>query len=146
MKVRPLLNTVLASHWPLSEEQVCRCLLVSQPSLSSEELRRRCQVLRRVLCLARDETLRPFHHSFAEWMCDVKHCTQRFLCSPANGHAMLAMQLTLKLVLFLWDLSVEVCKGWKGQLIRINSWQQFKMGHLHVAKVLEKNLSGIICP
>ncbi|XP_054279760.1 ankyrin repeat domain-containing protein 50 isoform X1 [Macrosteles quadrilineatus] len=95
-KVRPLLNIVLASERPLSEEQVCQCLLVSQPTLSSEELRRRCQVLRRVLCLARDETLRPFHHSFAEWLCDVKHCTQRFLCSPASGHAMLAMQLTLR--------------------------------------------------
>lgn len=95
-KVRPLLNIVLASERPLSEEQMCRCLMVAQPSISNDELRRRCQVLRRVLCLARDETLRPFHHSFAEWLCDVKHCTQRFLCSPASGHAMLAMQLTLR--------------------------------------------------
>lgn len=96
VKVRPLLNIILASEYPLSEDQVYRCLQVAQPSISHEEFRRRCQVLRRVLCLARDATLRPFHHSFAEWLCDVKHCTRRFLCSPECGHAMLAMQLTIR--------------------------------------------------
>lgn len=38
-----------------------------------------------------DGTRILFHHSFAEWLLDVKHCTSRFLCSPADGHAMLAL-------------------------------------------------------
>ncbi|XP_022662844.1 ankyrin repeat domain-containing protein 50-like isoform X2 [Varroa destructor] len=36
--------------------------------------------------------LRIFHQSFAEWLCDVKHCTQRFLCKPQVGHAMWALR------------------------------------------------------
>lgn len=95
-KVRPLLNIILASEQPLTEKEVCSILSVSQPNLTGEELHRCCQIVRRVLCVARDDTLRPFHHSFSEWLIDVKHSTQRFLCSPASGHAMIAVYLTLR--------------------------------------------------
>ncbi|RZF38779.1 hypothetical protein LSTR_LSTR008149 [Laodelphax striatellus] len=95
-KVRPLLNIILASEQPLTEKEVCSILNVSQPNLTGDELHRCCQIVRRVLCVSRDETLRPFHHSFSEWLIDVKHSTQRFLCSPASGHAMIAMYLTLR--------------------------------------------------
>ena len=37
-----------------------------------------------------------FHHSFAEWLLDVKHCTQKYLCSAIEGHAMLAVYYTLR--------------------------------------------------
>lgn len=37
-----------------------------------------------------------FHHSFAEWLLDVKHCTQKYLCSVVEGHAMLAGYYTLR--------------------------------------------------
>ncbi|CAM4329377.1 unnamed protein product [Lepidochelys olivacea] len=32
-----------------------------------------------------------FHASFAEWLLDVKFCTQRSLCSAAEGHGLLAI-------------------------------------------------------
>lgn len=37
-----------------------------------------------------------FHHSFAEWLLDVKHCTQKYLCSATEGHAMLAAYYTFR--------------------------------------------------
>lgn len=37
-----------------------------------------------------------FHHSFSEWLLDVKHCTRRFLCNAVSGHAALAMYYTLR--------------------------------------------------
>lgn len=37
-----------------------------------------------------------FHHSFSEWLLDVKHCTRRFLCNAIAGHTALAMYYTLR--------------------------------------------------
>ncbi len=34
-----------------------------------------------------------FHSSFAEWLVDVKHCTQRFLVRVGDGHARWALCL-----------------------------------------------------
>ncbi|XP_032878074.1 ankyrin repeat domain-containing protein 50-like [Amblyraja radiata] len=34
------------------------------------------------------------HHSLAQWLVDVKHCTRRYLCSREQGHAALAAWLT----------------------------------------------------
>jgi hypothetical protein len=49
-----------------------------------------------VLAVCKDGTLLLFHHSFSEWLLDVKHCTQKYLCSASEGHAMLAMSYTLR--------------------------------------------------
>ncbi|KAL1139608.1 hypothetical protein AAG570_006590 [Ranatra chinensis] len=95
-KVRPLLNVILASERALTEAEVSSILHSCDKSLSKDDLKRRCQVARRVLNTAPDMTLRPFHNSFAEWLLDVKHCTQRYLCSAASGHAMIIMHLSAR--------------------------------------------------
>ncbi|XP_073990812.1 uncharacterized protein isoform X1 [Rhodnius prolixus] len=95
-KVRPLLNVILASERGLTEAEVSAILSTCDSGLSKEDLKRRCQVARRVLSTAPDLTLRPFHNSFAEWLLDVKHCTQRYLCSAPSGHAMIIMHLTAR--------------------------------------------------
>ncbi|XP_024083826.1 ankyrin repeat domain-containing protein 50 isoform X1 [Cimex lectularius] len=95
-KVRPLLNIILASEKGLTEAEVTSILSTCDNTLSREDLKRRCQVARRVLSTSLDLTLRPFHNSFAEWLLDVKHCTQRYLCSSSAGHAMIIMHLTTR--------------------------------------------------
>lgn len=96
LQVRPLLNVILASERGLTEAEVSAILSTCDSGLSKEDLKRRCQVARRVLSTAPDLTLRPFHNSFAEWLLDVKHCTQRYLCSAPSGHAMIIMHLTAR--------------------------------------------------
>ncbi|BES94896.1 ankyrin repeat domain 50 [Nesidiocoris tenuis] len=93
-KVRPLLNVILASEHGLAEAEICSILSCCDSSLSKEDLKRRCQVARRVLFTASDMSLRPFHNSFAEWLLDVKHCSQKYLCSASAGHAMIIIYLT----------------------------------------------------
>ncbi|XP_014273584.1 ankyrin repeat domain-containing protein 50 [Halyomorpha halys] len=95
-KVRPLLNIILASDRGMTEEEVSNVMVSCEKGMSKEDLRRRLQVAKRVLVVGPDFTLRPFHNSFAEWLVDVKHCTQRYLCSTQAGHAMIIMHLSMR--------------------------------------------------
>ena len=92
--VQPVLNIILAARRPLTELELYSCALTRCTSLTFAEFRRRVDVLSKVLVESRDGTRILFHHSFAEWLLDVKHCTPRFLCSPPEGHAMLALSFT----------------------------------------------------
>ncbi|XP_068086218.1 ankyrin repeat domain-containing protein 50 [Anabrus simplex] len=95
-KVQPLLNVILAARRPLMQDQLYQCVWTSNTSMSRDDFNKRLHLLRRVLAVCKDGTLLLFHHSFAEWLLDVKHCTQKYLCSAADGHAMLAMYYTLR--------------------------------------------------
>ncbi|ROT79366.1 putative ankyrin repeat domain-containing protein 50 isoform X2 [Penaeus vannamei] len=57
---------------------------------------KRWSLLRRVLAPDHELRVLLFHHSFAEWLLDVKHCTQKYLVDVADGHAMLAMCLSVE--------------------------------------------------
>jgi hypothetical protein len=50
-----------------------------QDSIGREDFGKRLNVLKRVL-VKRNGRYLLFHHSFAEWLVDVKHCTQKYLC------------------------------------------------------------------
>ncbi|KAK3913362.1 Ankyrin repeat domain-containing protein 50 [Frankliniella fusca] len=96
-KVRPLLNVLLTTRRPLTREELAACVSTSLPNVSREYFNWRLHLLRRVLVTA-GPGQHPllFHHSFAEWLLDVKHCTQKYLCSAAQGHAMLALWYTMR--------------------------------------------------
>ncbi|CAG9794412.1 unnamed protein product [Diatraea saccharalis] len=73
-----------------------KCLLTKEYSVTREDFNRRLHLLRRILVMERSSGyLSIFHHSFASWLTDVKHCTRRYLCCPLDGHAQLAMYYTL---------------------------------------------------
>lgn len=95
-RVQPLLHALLAARRPLSPEDIFLCLWTRDRTLTREEFARRLVLLSRVLVERDDGCLLLFHHSFAEWLLDVKHCTQKYLCHVSEGHAMLAMMQTLK--------------------------------------------------
>lgn len=94
-KVQPILHVLLAARKPLTVEDIFLCLWTRNQELTREDFGRRLALLSRVL-VEQDGSLLLFHHSFAEWLLDVKHCTQKYLCHASEGHAMLAMMQTVK--------------------------------------------------
>ncbi|XP_075988656.1 uncharacterized protein LOC142984759 isoform X2 [Anticarsia gemmatalis] len=95
-KVRLLLDVVLAARCGVTEEMLYKCLLTKEYAVTRDDFNRRLHLLRRILVMERSTGyLWLFHHSFAKWLLDVKHCTRRYLCCPADGHAALAMYYTL---------------------------------------------------
>ncbi|XP_043274128.1 ankyrin repeat domain-containing protein 50 isoform X4 [Venturia canescens] len=94
-KVQPLLNVILAAKLPITQEILYKCVRTASPTITMEDFNRRLHLLRRVISVSRAGALMLFHHSFAEWLLDVKHCTQKYLCSATEGHAMLATYYTI---------------------------------------------------
>ncbi|EFN67711.1 Ankyrin repeat domain-containing protein 50 [Camponotus floridanus] len=95
-KVQPLLNVILAAKLPITQEILYESVKTACVGITVEDFNRRLHLLRRVISISRAGALMLFHHSFAEWLLDVKHCTQKYLCSATEGHAMLAAYYTLR--------------------------------------------------
>lgn len=94
-KVQPLLNVILAAKCSLNEALLYDIIKVNNPKITPEDFRKRFHLLRRILVVSKSGAIRLFHHSFAEWLLDIKHCTQKYLCNIFHGHCMLAMYYTL---------------------------------------------------
>ncbi|XP_062830431.1 ankyrin repeat domain-containing protein 50 isoform X2 [Anolis carolinensis] len=93
--VRPLLEALLAAPRPLRPGELYAATWTLRPS-PREEFEARLGALRPLLREGPGGTCLFFHASFAEWLCDVKHCTQKYLCRPALGHAALAMSASCR--------------------------------------------------
>lgn len=94
-KVQPLLNVILAAKCALNEALLYDIIKIYNAKITPEDFRKRFHLLRRVLVVSKNGTIRLFHHSFAEWLLDIKHCTQKYLCNIFHGHCILAMYYTL---------------------------------------------------
>ncbi|KAM3862137.1 uncharacterized protein ankrd50l [Diretmus argenteus] len=94
--VRPLLNALLAAPRPLTTQQLFTATWTQDTSLSLQDFQNKLQTLSPLLIDGPGGSKLLFHASFAEWLMDVKYCTQKYLCSIAEGHSMLAMTLTLQ--------------------------------------------------
>lgn len=95
-KVQPVLNVLLAARRPLTVTELYHAVWTKSMALTPDDFQRKLDVLARLLVDGRGGTKTLFHHSFAEWLLDVKHCTQKYLCNAAEGHRMLAMSLTCR--------------------------------------------------
>ncbi|XP_056145493.1 ankyrin repeat domain-containing protein 50 [Lampris incognitus] len=96
LHVRPLLNVLLAAPRPLTPHQLYTAAWTQDTSLSLQVFQSKLQTLSPLLIDGPGSSKLLFHASFAEWLLDVKYCTQKYLCSMVEGHSMLAMVLTLK--------------------------------------------------
>lgn len=96
LQVRPLLNILLASPRPLTLQQLFTAAWSQDTSLTPQDFQSKLQALSTLLIDGPRGSKLLFHASFAEWLTDVKYCTQKYLCSVAEGHSMLAMALTLR--------------------------------------------------
>ena len=95
-KILPILNVILAARRPLMQEELFRSVWTKNTTLTAEDFESRLQLLSKLLIEGKDGSKILFHHSFAEWLLDVKHCTQKYLCLASEGHGMLAMSSTLR--------------------------------------------------
>ncbi|XP_059199376.1 ankyrin repeat domain-containing protein 50 [Centropristis striata] len=94
--VRPLINVLLAAPKPLTPQQLFTAAWTHDNLLSLQDFQNKLQTLAPLLIDGPGGTKLLFHASFAEWLTDVKYCTQKYLCSRTEGHSMLAMALTLQ--------------------------------------------------
>ncbi|XP_073517192.1 uncharacterized protein [Phyllobates terribilis] len=95
--VRTLLNVILASPAPLSRPLLHKAVWTKQMKAWRAEEFSKC--LASISMLLRPEDSAQvvlFHHSFSEWLLDVKYCTQKYLCNVTDGHCMLAMSLSTR--------------------------------------------------
>lgn len=94
-KVQPLLNVILAAKCSLNEALLYDIIKVYNPKITPEDFKKRFHLLKRILIQSKNGAIKIFHHSFAEWLLDIKHCTQKYLCNIFHGHCILAMYYTL---------------------------------------------------
>ncbi|XP_023651662.1 ankyrin repeat domain-containing protein 50 isoform X1 [Paramormyrops kingsleyae] len=95
-KVQPILNVILASCRPLTVKELYHAVWTKNMTLTMEEFQRKMDILSKLLVNGLGSTKILFHYSFAEWLLDVKHCTQKYLCNAAEGHRMMAMSFTCR--------------------------------------------------
>ncbi|GCC18099.1 uncharacterized protein [Chiloscyllium punctatum] len=95
-KIQPILNVMLAAQRPLTPRQLFEAVWTKGTCLTANDFQRKMEMLSKLLLDGEGGTKIVFHHSFAEWLLDVKYCTQKYLCNVAQGHAMLAMALTCR--------------------------------------------------
>ncbi|XP_026685165.1 ankyrin repeat domain-containing protein 50-like [Diaphorina citri] len=92
--IQPLLNIILSSLFPLTVEDLFTKFSTTNPHISRQEYKKRLHILRKIISIANNEHIILFHHSFSEWLLDVKHCTKRYLCSLNDGHLIHAVDLS----------------------------------------------------
>lgn len=94
-KIQPIINVILASNKPLNSDTLFQCVRTRSTDLLQTDFDEQMKCLNKILIEGLNETKILFHHSFAEWLLDVKHCTQKYLCNATEGHAMLALKATI---------------------------------------------------
>ncbi|XP_017845921.1 ankyrin repeat domain-containing protein 50 [Drosophila busckii] len=96
MKIRPLLNVLLASSGYVDKLFLYNCLRTHNYSLDGQEFERRLQLMRNILAYdSQAQRLKIFHNSFADWLVDVKFATKKFICDVNEGHVMISMYYLL---------------------------------------------------
>ena len=93
--VQPIFNVILAARRPLTETELYSCIYNNDISLVFSEFKILMHSLSRLVINGTDHAKIFFHHSFAEWLLDVKYCTQKYQCTVSEGHTMLAMSFTM---------------------------------------------------
>lgn len=95
-KVQPILNVILSACRPLTVRELYHAVWTKNMTLTMEDFQKKMDILSKLLIDGLGNTKMLFHYSFAEWLLDVKHCTQKYLCNAAEGHRMMAMSYTCK--------------------------------------------------
>ncbi|XP_044735383.1 ankyrin repeat domain-containing protein 50 isoform X2 [Chrysoperla carnea] len=90
-KVKPLLNVILAAKCPITKDLLYDIVRTQQWNMTMEDFNKRFHLTRKILNISKKGFISFFHHSFAEWLLDIKHCTQKYLCNIYEGHIMLTM-------------------------------------------------------
>lgn len=96
MKIRPVLNILLASSGYVDKLFLFNCLRTHNYTIDSEEFEKRLQLMKNILAYDADQKrLKIFHNSFSDWLVDVKFATKKFICDVNEGHIMISMYYLL---------------------------------------------------
>ncbi|KAL9971838.1 hypothetical protein ACROYT_G018049 [Oculina patagonica] len=93
-KIRSVLNVILAAQRPLTDSEMFQAVWTKDTELTTESFLETLDLMSHHILTDNNGAKSISHLSFAEWLLDVKHCTPKFLCNPADGHAMLALHYT----------------------------------------------------
>ncbi|ESO89482.1 hypothetical protein LOTGIDRAFT_165076 [Lottia gigantea] len=125
-KIQPILNAILAARRPLTVDNLYSCSRGIDTTLTFEEFERRLKLMSKILIDGDNGSKILFHHSFAEWLLDVKHCTQKYLCNATYGHGMIAMAATLNAA----HLTAPEVQDFAFHLLRTNFQPPIQYHHL----------------
>ncbi|XP_077473529.1 uncharacterized protein ankrd50l [Stigmatopora argus] len=92
--VKPLLNVILAAPGALAPRRLFAAVWARDRGLGVEEFEKKLGALGPILTDGPEGGKALFHHSFAEWLTDIKYCSGKYVCDPAEGHGALAASLT----------------------------------------------------
>ncbi|KAH8406656.1 hypothetical protein KR222_001949 [Zaprionus bogoriensis] len=96
MKIRPLLNVLLASSGYVDKLFLFNCLRTHNYTIDCQEFEKRLLLMRNILAYDTNaQRLKIFHSSFADWLVDVKFATKKFICDVNEGHVMISMYYLL---------------------------------------------------
>lgn len=96
MKIRPLLNVLLASSGYVDKLFLFNCLRTHNYAIDTEEFEKRLQIMKNIVAYDADQQrLKIFHNSFSDWLVDVKFATKKFICDVNEGHVMVSMYYLL---------------------------------------------------
>ncbi|CAM1292374.1 ANKRD50 (predicted) [Pycnogonum litorale] len=125
-KIQPILNVLLATRKPVTAEDLYRSVWTRNTNLTRDEFHKRLNLLSKILIEGSGTTKILFHHSFAEWLLDVKHCTQKYLCHVSDGHAMIAMFYSM----MAKELESEQVQDFALHLSKMNVSEPLEHAHL----------------
>ncbi|XP_051999064.1 ankyrin repeat domain-containing protein 50-like isoform X1 [Xyrauchen texanus] len=94
--IRPLLNILLASPKLLTADELYTIAKSRDFYLWLGDFKSQMAALAPLFVDGPGGSKLLFHSSFAEWLSDVKYCTQKFLCCVKDGHLSLAMALSFR--------------------------------------------------
>ncbi|XP_063162134.1 ankyrin repeat domain-containing protein 50-like [Candoia aspera] len=120
--VRPLLEALLAAPRPLRPRELHAAVWTCHP-VSWEGFEDRLAALAGLLQKGPGDTCVFFHTSFAEWLCDIKHCTQKYLCCPACGHALLAISASCRAPELSPEEVIELARHLLAAKLSLEGWQ-----------------------
>lgn len=96
MKIRPVLNVLLASSGYVDKLFLFNCLRTHNYTIDNEEFEKRLHLMKNILLYDCDQRrLKIFHNSFSDWLVDVKFATKKFICDVNEGHVMISLYYLL---------------------------------------------------
>ncbi|XP_073816453.1 uncharacterized protein isoform X2 [Musca autumnalis] len=96
MKIRPVLNVLLASSGYVDKLFLFNCLRTHNYTIDNEEFEKRLHLMKNILLYDSDQKrLKIFHNSFSDWLVDVKFATKKFICDVNEGHVMISLYYLL---------------------------------------------------
>ncbi|XP_070799799.1 ankyrin repeat domain-containing protein 50-like [Pituophis catenifer annectens] len=120
--IRPVLEALLAAPRPLTPRELHAAIWTCHPVVQ-ESFQDHLATLAGFLQKGPGGTCMFFHVSFAEWLCDIKHCTWKYHCCPARGHFLLAMSASCRAPELSPEEVIDLARHLLASELDLEAWQ-----------------------